>query len=275
MQTFAGGGCPAHRRQQRGVLDQLGDRAPDRVVGQPQQPARLAVRQQQAVVAPDDDDAFADRVQHRVVVVIERSELIGVQSARLAPDASCDEQRQEHADHDGDRQRGEQSGKLIAHLVGDRLLQDADRDEPGDTRAIADRGDRTHGGAQRSRRLLGERPARARRRDRADELAADPRGVRVRVAHAGGAHEHHEPQVRRAPHAFGKRLQQLRRIVASQRRTNLARHRQRLGQREHPLPLLLCRAVVRGADGDGAGHDDRDHDDHQLQQQELTSEAHA
>src|SRR5947199_342077 len=76
--------APGERGRQGGALDRFRDRSADGGVVDPEQPSRLVVGQQQGTVAVDDDDALADRVQDRVVVLVQRRELLRVQPARLA-----------------------------------------------------------------------------------------------------------------------------------------------------------------------------------------------
>ena len=186
VQPLAGVGRAAHGGEQRGILDEVGDRPPDRVVVEAQQPACLAVGQQQPVV-----------------LARPRPRLRG---SRAAPRRGG--RRARRARPGPVRASGAARGARPAATAGapasTAIASDASR--PGSwrltwsaivscstptatspaTRAPSRIGTTARSdGPERPGRRLGERPAGLRGSDRPDEAAADPGRVRVRVAHAG------------------------------------------------------------------------------------------
>ena len=130
---------------------------------------RVVVDQRGAAVLVEDDDALAQRVQGRVVVGVERRDLLRLQAERLALEAPGEQQAERAADGQDQRREADQAGQQRRDLVADRVGEHADADQRDDLARVDHRDDRAHRAAERALRGLGDGPAARRRRVGADE----------------------------------------------------------------------------------------------------------
>ena len=117
----------------------------------------------------EDHDAFAQRVQGRVVVGVEGRDLLRLQAERLALEAAREQQAEQAADGEDHRREADQAGQQRRDLLADRVGEHADGDERDDRAVVVGGGH--HGpdrAAERALRRLGHR------------LAAGPRARRCR-----------------------------------------------------------------------------------------------
>ena len=121
-------------------------------------------------------EALADRVQHALVVREHAAHLLGTATPRDAPQVPAEQPCDHGADGDH-RERGEQH-RRDASAERDLGVRHGDpgRDERDHVAVVAEHGHhRPHRGAERARVRLGERVARERAVDVAEELLADLR----------------------------------------------------------------------------------------------------
>ena len=255
---------------------QVGDATLLGVRGQVEQAPRLVVGQQQPAVAAEDQHAFADGVQHRVVVFVHTGHLGRAQPVGLPAQPPGHQRRTRRGQREGDAPApSDEQGQLPVGDTADLLDLDA-RPTPG--RRPCRRASSTGTTAWTAGRavplivwVIGVPGQRL--RDVPDELLPDPVRVGMGVADALGVGHDDEVDAGRScappPPAAGARGGAGR----AQRRHDAGRMREGLGDRQRAV-AGVHRGVVPGLRHDLAhrgGHQQQD-DDH-LQDEHLTRDA--
>ncbi len=270
------GGRPVGGQQPGELLLQaeLGDLAPLGVRRQVQQAPCLVVGQQQPAVTTDDQHSFPHRVQHRVVVLVHAGHLGRPEAMGLAPQPPADQARS--ACRDGERGDGaaEEDRHLLVHPVPHRLDRDGHGDD-GDDGAVGppDGNRRDHGEPQGPLEGTRERLAGRRLRVRTDDVFPDL--VRVAVGEGDPVQPVHDDGVDACgfPGGLGMRLEYGGRVRAFQRRRGPRGVRERLRRGERPLPGVRHDVAPRLCHQGHQGGRDEQHDDRQLQEEDLPGEA--
>ena len=96
----------------------------------------MVVDQRGPAVLVEDHDALAQRVQRRVVVGVERRDLLRLQAERLALEAAGEQQAEQAADGEDHRRQADQAGQQRRDLLADRVGEHADGDERDDLAVV-------------------------------------------------------------------------------------------------------------------------------------------
>ena len=236
----------------------------------------FVVVQHDAAVAVGDDQALAQRVQHRLVALHESGELARGVRAGDATGAPADVQGPQDADaHDAGR-GGDDQGHTGGQIRLNGPQGDPDRDEAHDLAVVgtagADGRDGSHGRAERALVDLGVGRPGERLFARADIGLADLRGIGVGQPDAVGRHDRDERQVGIGEDRRDHRLQR-RRVLCAHERGDVRFVREGLGDRARDL-LRLALSGVRQLHGHERREHARDqHDD--AERHHRQSSAHA
>ncbi|KDN75617.1 hypothetical protein DF19_18850 [Streptomyces olindensis] len=244
------------------------------VGGQPEQPVRLVVGEDQGAADVDDEDALADGVQHGVVVFVHPGHLVRPEAVRLPqqPPAHQRGTRRRQGERRGGG--GEEERQLLVGGPADVRRRDARGDQAHDPPVrVLHRHHGLHEGADGALDLLGHGLSGQRRCDRPDEPFADAVRLGVGVADAVGVHDDDEVDLRPFTGGLGPRLQDGRGVGAAQRLDGARRVGEGLRDGEGTVAGLQCRVVPHLQDQrHHGGHDQQQHDHHD-QQEHLSGDA--
>jgi hypothetical protein len=238
------------------------------------EPLRLVVDQLQPARVVEHEHALADRVQDRVVVLVERRDLARLEAERLPLDAPREQQRQQRPDQQRQCGEREQPRQLVADLGADVLDEHAGGDEaddpPGRRPHRHHRADRL---TERAGARLDHRLALRGGAERPHEAPADLVAIGVRVADALRAHHHDERDAGRPARALGQRLQAALGVRPGERGRDLRLVGHGGGDGQRTVALTVAGGLLRGVHGDGRADPDGDEDHRELQEQHLPGEA--
>jgi hypothetical protein len=207
-------------------------------------------------------------------MLLEQSrDLAWLQPERLSLEPPREEERAERTQHQADERRDQYHRQVVAQLPAQRALEDPDRDETDHAAVpVADRDLRPHGGPEGARLdtdVLASRQWLA----RVGRYGLTDLGrVGVRVADPALVGDHDERRLRRAPHALGDGLDRRRRVLRRERPPDLVHRGDGPRDRERLLSRLLVELGPRLLDRDDDPCAEREHDDGELQQEDLARE---